>query len=299
MFFMKSVYIAIFFCLSLNAFSKNLTVILNKEPSFEEPVSQLSTQSQFHSPLYLFWLKELHEQFRYHRKVWEFCYIAQTLHHNDILQPGKKGVGFGVGTEPLPALFAKYGCYVLASDQDFSTAVAQGWAQTGQYAKQKEMLNSKRICELELFDQLVDLRSIDMNKIDSALFGQFDFVWSSCSLEHLGSLKAGMDFIKESLKCLRPGGVAVHTTEYNVSSNTHTWEIGGTVIYRKRDIIQLANELTAMGYEVEPLNFYPGSGELDHYVDLPPYKQDSHLKLQLEKYTCTSIGIVIRKPKDK
>jgi SAM-dependent methyltransferase len=280
----------------LNATSEKLIIDYSAEPSFERPVSQLATQLQFNSPDFLFWTSELHETFHYHRKLWEYCYIVQVLHQQGMLRSDKKGLGFGVGLEPLPALFAKYGCQVVASDQDFAAAVTQGWANTGQHAQQKTMLNSRGICETQQFDLLVDLQSIDMTKIDRSLFGQFDFVWSSCSLEHLGSLKAGMDFIKTSIQCLKPGGIAVHTTEYNLSSNTKTLKEGATVIYRRKDIIQLAKELIQMGFEIAVLNFSPGNGEFDRYIDLPPYKSNPHLKLQLEKYVSTSIGLVIRRP---
>ena len=43
--------------------------------------------------------------------------------------------------------------------------------------------------------------------------GSFDFIWSSCSFEHLGSLGEGERFVLEALRFLKPGGVAVHTTE--------------------------------------------------------------------------------------
>ena len=56
-------------------------------------------------------------------------------------------------------------------------------------------------------------RAVDMNDIPPDLRG-FDFTWSSCALEHLGTLRAGADFVVEQMTCLRPGGVAVHTTEY-------------------------------------------------------------------------------------
>ncbi|HEY2810416.1 MAG TPA: methyltransferase domain-containing protein [Rhabdochlamydiaceae bacterium] len=282
--------------LGLHAKNTATPILLNQEPSFEAPVCQVSTQSQFHSPDYHFWLKELHEQFRYHRKPWEFCYIAQVLYLHGALQPGRRGIGFGTGDEPLPALFAKYGCHVVASDQDYSCAVAQGWVKAGQNEWQKEMLNSKGICDPELFNQRVELRSIDMKNIDNSLWGQFDFVWSSCALEHLGSLRAGLNFIKKSLKCLKPGGIAVHTTEYNLSSHLDTLYRGGTVLYRQRDIIKLATDLISMGYEVATLNFHPGDEDLDRYIDLPPYTEEKHLKLRIEKYVTTSLGIVIRKP---
>jgi 2-polyprenyl-3-methyl-5-hydroxy-6-metoxy-1,4-benzoquinol methylase len=114
-------------------------------------------------------------------------------------------------------LFAKYGCFITASDQDIEEAKKQGWAQTGQHATFKAELNKSGLCDPEQFDQLVELKCVDMNKIQPELYGQYDFVWSSCSLEHLGSLKHGLNFIRNSLKCLKPGGIAVHTTEYSES----------------------------------------------------------------------------------
>jgi hypothetical protein len=43
-----------------------------------------------------------------HRKLWEWCYIAQVLWERGLLQPGRPGLGFGVGHEPLAALFASF-----------------------------------------------------------------------------------------------------------------------------------------------------------------------------------------------
>ena len=77
----------------------------------------------------------------------------------------------------------------------------------------------------------------------------FEFTWSSCALEHLGSLRAGLDFIVESMRCLRPGGIAVHTTEFNLISNDETLEIDWLSIYRRRDIEKVAAELRAAGHK--------------------------------------------------
>jgi hypothetical protein len=60
------------------------------------------------------------------------------------------------------------------------------------------------------------------------------------------------------MKCLRTGGVAVHTTEFNLSSDAETLEDPGCVIFRKRDMEQLRNELEADGYLVSPF-----SGDVD------------------------------------
>jgi hypothetical protein len=44
-----------------------------------------------------------------------------------------------------------------------------------------------------------------------------------------------------------------------------------------------------------PLDLNPGYGEVDRYIDVPPYRVEPHLKLALEGYAATSIGVIIRK----
>jgi hypothetical protein len=121
----------------------------------------------------------------------------------------------------------------------------------------------------------------------------FDFLWSSCAFEHLGSLMAGHQFVVESMKCLKPGGLAVHTTEFNAGSNDATVSEGATVIYRKKDIEALASDLRSKGHLIS-LNFDSGNLPADYHIDIPPYTHDTHLKLRLQQHTTTSIGIVVR-----
>ena len=53
--------------------------------------------------------------------------------------------------------------------------------------------------------------------------------------EHIGDLEAGLSFVLASTALLRPGGFAIHTTEFNVSSDEATLSDGGNVIYRRQD----------------------------------------------------------------
>ena len=89
--------------------------------------------------------------------------------------------------------------------------------------------------------------------------------------------------------------MAIHTTEFNVCSNDDTLETEGLSIFRKRDIEQLVDELRALNYEVAEVDWSPGTWPLDYFVDLPPYKQNKHLKLLLAGYTTTSIGLIVRR----
>lgn len=64
-----------------------------------------------------------------HRKSWEYAYITLALAERGMLQEGKRGLGFAVGTEPLPAYFASKGCLVTATDLGVSDTSENEWAQ--------------------------------------------------------------------------------------------------------------------------------------------------------------------------
>lgn len=79
------------------------------EPSLSDPASQACTAIQFAEPAYRYWCTQIREHPRMHRKQWEYCYILQTLSVAGVLSPGRRGLGFGVGSEPLTAVFASRG----------------------------------------------------------------------------------------------------------------------------------------------------------------------------------------------
>ena len=90
---------------------------------------------------------------RLHRKLWEFCYIDEALYERGLLAPGETGLGFGVGEEPLPALFASYGCSVVATDMDSDGAQAAGWAGSHQHMGNLAAMNSRGLCDPRVFPQ--------------------------------------------------------------------------------------------------------------------------------------------------
>lgn len=273
----------------------NKLLIIDKEPNFFKPVSQLCTEAQFYTKEYEYWCQHMCQKPLLHRKQWEFCYILQVLSTNSMMQPGKKALGFGVGQEPIPSVLARYGCDVLATDLQLEQAKSTGWIETNQHLNNLKDLHMPGICNAEEFFAKVQFRDMDMNNISEDLVN-FDFTWSSCAFEHLGSIEKGLNFVKNTLKTLKPGGIAVHTTEFNVSSDEKTLDNAGTVLFRKQDIIKLAKDLIHEGHSIT-LNFNLGSGEVDQYIDIPPYTQDKHLKLRLQQYVTTSIGLIIQKNK--
>jgi hypothetical protein len=256
--------------------------------------SCLCRQADFSSPAYAAWCERFGQTPKWHRKQWEFFYILQSLYERGRLAPGMRGVGFGVGREPLASVMATFGASSVATDMSADAARSQGWMGSGQFATQLADLNLRGFCPPEDFARLVTYREVDMNAIPADL-GEFDFAWSSCALEHLGTLRKGLDFILNSSKHLKPGGVGVHTTEYNLSSNDVTIASGHTSLYRKQDLVLLERELSDMGCRLVPLDLDPGHGALDHYVDVPPFSGDVHLRRQLQEFSVTSIGLIVVK----
>lgn len=268
----------------------------NTIPEMKNLKSQLVTSNQMETEEYKNWLAEMKEENRFHRKQWEHIFILQALQENGMLKDGSKGLGFGVGTESLPAVMAKYGCSVLATEINIEKPNEKGWVTGRDTDTHMAALNAAGICDNEKFNSLVSYRDVDMNQVPEDL-KDFDFTWSSCSLEHLGSLKHGEEFIFNSLNCLKPGGIAVHTTEYTFTKN-YTVEEASTVFYRKKDILALAERLTAEGHAIS-LNLYKGNRFLDWYIDIPPHRDKNHVKLLVSKQSkliiTTSIGLLIKK----
>ncbi len=279
---------------------KKQSVILNfddpRPPRFDAVVSQASTAEQILEPTYALWCARLNEKPNFHRKLWEYNYILQALEQNHKLAPGMNGLGFGVGKDPIVAYMVRTGCKIIATDLDPESAYQAGWVETNQYSEKLLNLNERKICSDKALFNNVELRNVNMNSIPAELSQeQFDFVWSACAYEHLGSIEQGLQFVVNSMSCLKPGGIAVHTTELNVSSNDETLTTGGTVLFRKRDIEDLASRLRRLGYEID-LNFHLGSQALDRFYDVPPYSEFTHLKLELDRFITTSYGIIVKKP---
>jgi len=259
--------------------------------------SQLCNMEFFGLPLFQYWMELLKIPPCAHRKYWEYVYIVQALYENGMLNPGKKGLGFGCGKEPLPALFASMGCEILATDLDANDTRSTQWAETNQNTMNAvESLNEQGICPPERFAERVTFQTMDMNEIPKQFYEKFDFNWSSCAAEHIGGIEKSMNFLTENIKTLKSGGIAVHTFEFNLSSNENTSFAPDCFVFRKRDVESVAQALQAAGHEVFPLNFKSGAYFADSFVDTPPYMQhDVHLRLMVGRFVTTSFGLIVRK----
>jgi 2-polyprenyl-3-methyl-5-hydroxy-6-metoxy-1,4-benzoquinol methylase len=245
------------------------------------------TQPFFHE-----WCAAMRSPLLLHRKQWEHVYIAEALRERGALVPGARGLALGAGRELLPVVFAEMGCEVTATD-------LQRWEPD----PASELSRSPAVARIAV--DVVDMRTIP----DS--YRGFDFTWSACSMDHLGSIDAGLQFVVDSLAVLRPGGIAVHTTELNVSTHGRTIESGPTVFFRAGDFERVRGMVAPIGY-MEELDFEPGDDYFDRFVDQPPYPgvcppdigqwdgerfegTKAHLVLDSGGHEVTSAGMLVRK----
>ena len=156
-----------------------------------------------------------------------------------------------------------------------------------------EGLYAERFVDRATYDRNVSFRAVDMNDIPPDL-GHFDFIWSAGSLEHIGGHQNGLDFIVRSMDNLKPSGIAVHTTEFTISSETVSYDTPEISFYSRADITQLAKRLIDDGHFIV-LNFRRGDTVADTHVDIPPFHQGKTLAAHFNSHVVTSIGLIIQK----
>jgi SAM-dependent methyltransferase len=255
----------------------------------------------FHEPWYAEWSSVfggpvLDRPEAYQRKAWEWAAILEALRSRGKLKMGNKGLGFAVGQEPLTSVFARYGIEVLASDLHHERQTGD-WVSNNQFADSLEHLWKPLIVERELFDANVSFQPIDMSETENLPSDTYDFIWSSCALEHIGDLDDGLNFVVNTMRLLKPGGVAVHTTEYNIASNDDTITSGNMCIYRKRDLEKLDSMLRKLRCGMEQMDYNLGHHPDDLNYDEEPYGQNgyTHIKLKLLGHISTSCLIIAHK----
>jgi hypothetical protein len=263
-----------------------------------------STQADIESDWVAYWCRELKVPVTYHRKLWELAYIMHVIHENGYLRRGSRALGFGCGIEPIPSYFASRGIDVTMTDLEPEQAAAAGWSATKQHTQSLDLAYHDHLVDRDAFDRHVSLRYVNMNDIPHDL-RDYDFCWSVCALEHLGSIQHGLKFIRSSLATLKVGGLSVHTTEFNLDATGPTVDNWPTVLFQKKHFEELAAALESEGHRVAPLDFSLGDKPFDRFVDLPPFHHDlpqelsdwigppQHLKVAVDGFPATCFGFIV------
>lgn len=277
------------------------------EPCPTRLKSKPSTQADIESDWAAYWLAQLKIPRIFHRKLWELAYVLQALWERNMIAEGRRGLGFGCGREPIPSYLASKGIHLTVTDIEPEDAQSKGWMDTNQHSTSIDALFMPHLIDQSTFDQNVKLRYVDMNAIPTDL-ANYDFCWSICSFEHLGSIEKGLAFVENSLATLRPGGVAIHTTEFNFLNDHETIDNWPTVLFQRRHFTELADRLRRKGHSVADLDFNVGDKPLDKFIDVPPFGNDwlsasalgwgtapTHMKLSIDGFASTCFGLIVTK----
>lgn len=259
--------------------------------------SKLCTAADLESSWASYWLKRLQIDFAYHRKSWELCFVLQSLYENLNVFEGKKGLGFACGTEKIPSCLASLGAIVTATDAPHDAPNVESWKRTGQHSSSGEQLFYPEIVPRNRFDEQVRFEFLDMNHIPSHYDSKFDFCWSVCAAEHLGSIDHGIRFIEKSLGVLVPGGIAVHTIEFNLEEG-ETIDNWTTVLFQRKHVDELGRRIARAGGVLFSPDYSEGDDFRDRYTDTPPYDRipnTVHLKLDIDGFRCTCMGLILKK----
>lgn len=235
---------------------------------------------------------------RYHRKIWEDVVIAQVF-VDHVLMPASaryrkskapqnlSALGFGCGKEPIPKWLARTECVsrIIATD---APGINPAWDATNQRAHNLSDLG------IGSDNKLVEFREVDMNAIpEDLLIGEFDFTWSCGSFEHIGGINRGLEFFRSQMRCLKPGGIACHTTELNIDLDAiTTLEADNLSFFRFYDLMGLAGVLWENGDRLWSPDFKQGDTEIDRFVDRPPYTAPYHLNIEIGEFVTTSVVLI-------
>lgn len=253
------------------------------------PLSSLTNMEDFTHERYLYWCNELHQDASHiHRKLWEWVVMCETLDRAGLLVPGTKALGFGVGKEPLVSYFASKRIHVTATDHVTDTGA---WAGTFEGAA----FRVPNLVDEKAFKRYVRYQDVDMNAIPLDLKNeQFDFIWSSCSMEHLGSRVHGVKFFIEALQCVRLGGLSVHTTEYTFDLGFDSRDLS---FYTAHDLKNLQSMVRSMGWKMDELDFTVGDHPYNYVENKTHYEVQGkpHIRVTLAGRNFTSCLLTVRK----
>ncbi len=246
------------------------------------------------SAWFSYWVQQLHCTVRPHRKLWEFSVVLQAMYEAGVLAADRKVLGFGVGDEPIPSYLAGLGLNVVATDLP--------------EAAERDYVLNPAFVAAEAFDQRVEVSNLDMRRVDDVTLRGFDACWSCGVLNEMRTIEEALDTAIGIMDVLRPGGIAIHTTEFAFADDT-LFSSRGALVFTRSFFERLADGLNGRGHSVIPLSFDLGSHPLDGYVDLGPFEIDAadawndlwredlgapHLKLIQSGVRQTSFAFMVR-----
>jgi hypothetical protein len=223
------------------------TLLSMSRPTLASPVSQLATTSQLREPAANDWMVRLRPKGEEGIEHWRKVYTLQVLRRYGMLEQGAVGLGF----EPSPS-------GVAAALAAMHTRVCIAFpARPGHPVSAEKLLEDLRgraPCDDAAFAQNVSARIASWRTIPDDLVN-FDFLWSARANERLYSVAAAAKFVEDTMGCLRPGGLAIHTMSYDLAPGGRSTPSTDRVLLQQNDVERLSLVLVSRGHEVAQFKY--------------------------------------------
>ena len=194
-----------------------------------------------------------------HRKDWEWALGIIAMRRFGKLNEKSTAIGVGSGTEPVPFYLANKVKHVYATDLYGQN---DGWKRA---APSDFPENPKKYAPFPYKEDALTVLRMDGTKLEFPS-ESFDIAFSFSSIEHFGggdrkNHSGALRSLKEIERVLKPGGLAVITTEYIINDKEHPEFFNKRTIYS--DLIDKLERLKL----VEPLDLRITSKTLDTVID--------------------------------
>jgi len=110
-------------------------------------------------------------------------------------------------------------------------------------------LRDRAPCDEAAFAENVAVRLASWRRLPEDLVN-FDFLWSARANESLYSVAATVQFVENAMRCLRPGGLAVHVMSYDLAPGGRSTPSSERILLQQNDVERLSLVLVSRGYEV-------------------------------------------------
>ena len=246
-------------------------------------------------------LQKLSSEGFIHRKDWEWALGIIAMRRFGKLNEKSTAIGIGAGTEPVPFYLANKVKHVYATDLYGQN---EGWKRA---APSDFPENPKKYAPFPYKEDALTVLRMDGTKLEFPS-ESFDTAFSFSSIEHFGDSGDGKNnhsgalrSLKEIERVLKPGGLAVITTEYIINDKEHPEFFNRRTIYS--DLIDKLERLKL----VEPLDLRMTTKTLDTVMDYYPVginwgnmdnefrKNHPHILLKIKNILWTSIMLVFKK----
>jgi SAM-dependent methyltransferase len=253
----------------------------------ELPLNKICDRRDWDHPAWRAALEDLgyaHDPARAHRKEWEFAQAVYGLRKLRRLCPEATALGLGCGHEPVIFFLAGRLREVVATDLyegDFAAREADP----------RILRDPEAFAPFAYPRDRLRVRRMDARAIDYPA-ESFDIVFSFSAIEHFGPRRDQRQCLAEIRRVLRPGGVAVITTEIILNAWGRHDEY-----FRREELLESLIPGTGLALAGGEFSFVTSRATLAALVRLPEeVERRPHLVLRRWRTDFTSCALFLEKP---